>query len=199
MLSFAAQKLGRDMSQLGRSMPQKTRLLWHAHHREASHRLTFEHLLQDLPEVPAGSITKSGETYYVPSSSSRATHEVQADVGISSWWVGSQGVFCKYQAAVQKGFGGCFPNSPKFTPADCKQLGQLVLGQQCPPLEFYLPMKPAQQGDASTEPTEHEMINMAESNSGAPSQQPVPSNAPDFCPQPEPSTAPDFSVQPEVF
>ncbi|KAH7953801.1 hypothetical protein HPB49_012417 [Dermacentor silvarum] len=62
----------------------ETRLLRHAHHREASHRLTFEHLLQDLPELPAGSITKSGETYYVPSSSSTATHEVQADVGICS-------------------------------------------------------------------------------------------------------------------
>ncbi|KAH7953800.1 hypothetical protein HPB49_012416 [Dermacentor silvarum] len=67
----------------------ETRLLRHAHHREASHRLTFEHLLQDLPELPAGSITKSGETYYVPSSSSTATHEVQADVGICSCWVGA--------------------------------------------------------------------------------------------------------------
>ncbi|KAH7986422.1 hypothetical protein HPB49_025970 [Dermacentor silvarum] len=64
----------------------ETRLLRHAHHREASHRLTFEHLLQDLPKLPAGSIRKSGETYYVPSSSSTVTHEVQADVGICSCW-----------------------------------------------------------------------------------------------------------------
>ncbi|XP_037568245.2 uncharacterized protein LOC119449132 [Dermacentor silvarum] len=159
----------------------ETRLLRHAHHREASHRLTFEHLLQDLPELPAGSITKSGETYYVPSSSSTATHEVQADVGICS----------------------CL---------DCKQLGQLALGERCPPLQFYLPMRPAQQG-----------VNIAESDSGVQSQQPGPSTAsgfspqagpstaadfspqpgpsavPDYCPEPGPSTAPDFSAQPEVF
>ncbi|XP_049518662.1 uncharacterized protein LOC125943411 [Dermacentor silvarum] len=203
----------------------ETRLLRHAHHREASHRLTFEHLLQDLPKLPAGSIRKSGETYYVPSSSSTATHEVQADVGICSCWVGSQGAFCKHQAAVQREFGGCLPNSPMLTPADCKQLGQLALGERCPPLEFCLPMRPAQQG-----------VNIAESDSGVPSQQepgtstassfspqvgpstapdfspqpgpstvsdycpePGPSTAPDYCPEPGPSTAPDFSAQPEVF
>nr|XP_054924601.1 uncharacterized protein LOC126528195 [Dermacentor andersoni] len=202
----------------------ETRLLRHAHHREASHRLTFEHLLQDLPELPAGSVTISGETYYVPSSSSNATYQVQADVGICTCWVGSQGAFCKHQAAVQRAFGGCFPNSPKLTPADCKQLGQLALGERCPPLDFFLPMRPTQQGDAPSEPIEDEALNMAESASGAPSQQqpwqriapnscpqpgpsttpdfcpqPGPSTAPDFCPQPGPSTAPDFCAQPEVF
>ncbi|XP_070394291.1 uncharacterized protein Rab39 isoform X2 [Dermacentor albipictus] len=186
----------------------ETRLLRHAHHREASRHLTFEHRLQDLPELPAGSVTKSGETYYVPSSSSNATYQVQADVGICTCWVGSQGGFCKHQAAVQRAFGGCFPNSPKLTPADCKQLGQLALGERFPPLDFFLPMRPAQD-NAPSEPIEDEFLNMVESASGAPLQQqpwqiiapnscpqPGPSTTPDFCPQPGPSTAPDFCPQP---
>ncbi|XP_077522947.1 uncharacterized protein LOC144133658 [Amblyomma americanum] len=121
----------------------EARLLRHAHNRDSSHRVAFQHLLQKLPNDFAKSIVQvDGALYSVPSSSGTSSYEVDADIGFCSCWRGSQGAFCKHQAAVQKAFGGCFPNSPELTPEDRRRLGYLALGDRCPNIEFFLPMMP---------------------------------------------------------
>ncbi|XP_077521465.1 uncharacterized protein LOC144132731 [Amblyomma americanum] len=121
----------------------EARLLRHAHNRDSSHRVAFQHLLQKLPNDFTKSIVQvDGALYSVPSSSGTSSYEVDADIGFCSCWRGSQGAFCKHQAAVQKAFGGCFPNSPELTPEDRRRLGYLALGDRCPNIEFFLPMMP---------------------------------------------------------
>ncbi|KAL1469853.1 hypothetical protein MTO96_024776 [Rhipicephalus appendiculatus] len=78
--------------------------------------------------------------------------EVRADVGLCTCWVGRQGAFCKHQALVQQNFGGPFPNRPALTQADCRDLGHLALGDQCPPAEFFGPFGSFQHNAPSTHP-----------------------------------------------
>lgn len=119
----------------------KLRLLHHAHHREPSHQIRFQNLLEKMPDVPSESIVCLGNAMYsVPSSSGTAAYEVDAGIGLCSCWRGNQGAFCKHQAVVQKAFGGPFPNSPVLTLEDCLLLGQLAAGDQCPSLQYFLPM-----------------------------------------------------------
>uniref|UniRef100_A0A224YQZ4 SWIM-type domain-containing protein n=1 Tax=Rhipicephalus zambeziensis TaxID=60191 RepID=A0A224YQZ4_9ACAR len=91
-------------------------------------------------------------THSVPSSSGNGMYEVRADVGLCTCWVGRQGAFCKHQALVQQNFGGPFPNSPALTQADCRDLGHLALGDQCPPAEFFGPFGSFQHYAPSTHP-----------------------------------------------
>lgn len=118
----------------------ETWLLHHASHRENSHRIGFQHLLQKMPEIPPNSVVHIEENVYkVPSSLGNKMYEVRADVGTCSCFAGDQGAFCKHQAVVQRAFGGPFPNSPELTSANCRNLGQLALGDGCTPEQFYMP------------------------------------------------------------
>ncbi|KAL1463974.1 hypothetical protein MTO96_027073 [Rhipicephalus appendiculatus] len=93
-----------------------------------------------MPEIPPDSIVQIEENVYkVPSSLGNRMYEVRADVGLCSCFAGNQGAFCKHQVVVQRAFGGAFPNNPEVTLADCKNLGQLALGERCPPEQFYMP------------------------------------------------------------
>ncbi|KAH7980176.1 hypothetical protein HPB49_025690 [Dermacentor silvarum] len=78
-------------------------------------------------EFPPKSIVEVEQNcYHVPNSSGTGTYEVWADIGLCSCTAGSQGAFCKHQAAVQQAFGGAFSNSPELTAADRIELGQLA-------------------------------------------------------------------------
>ncbi|KAH7965654.1 hypothetical protein HPB49_009334 [Dermacentor silvarum] len=68
---------------------------------------------------------------------------------------GSQGAFCKHQAAVQQAFGGAFPNSPELTAADRIELGQLALGERCPAVGFFMPLT-AHDAAVAPSSSEHE-------------------------------------------
>ncbi|XP_049522287.1 uncharacterized protein LOC119449196 [Dermacentor silvarum] len=132
----------------------ETRLLHHAHNREPSHQIGYEHLLQKMPEFPPKSIVVEQNCYYVPNSSGTGTYKVLADIGLCSCTTGRQGAFCKHQAAVQQAFGGAFPNSPELTAADCIELGQLALGEHCTAAGFFMPLTAH---DAAVAPSsEHE-------------------------------------------
>ncbi|XP_049268830.1 uncharacterized protein LOC119381717 [Rhipicephalus sanguineus] len=58
----------------------KLRLLHHAQHREPSHQIRFQNLLEKMPDVPSESIVCLGNAMYsVPSSSGTAAYEVDAE------------------------------------------------------------------------------------------------------------------------
>lgn len=125
----------------------RDRLIRHSNHREPSHDLLFEELLQGCSGMSPNQIVQTSlTTYSVPSSKEpeACVYEVRSDLGLCSCRAGKLGAFCKHQALVQKTFGGSFPNSVKLTTEDCLQLGRLALGDKCPPVEFFEPMVPEQ-------------------------------------------------------
>ncbi|KAH9367268.1 hypothetical protein HPB48_013609 [Haemaphysalis longicornis] len=125
----------------------RDRLIRHSNHREPSHDLLFEELLQRCSGISPDQIVQTSlTTYSVPSSKEpeACVYEVRSDLGLCSCRAGNLGAFCKHQALVQKTFGGSFPNSVKLTTEDCLQLGRLALGDKCPPVEFFEPMVPEQ-------------------------------------------------------
>ncbi|KAL1471134.1 hypothetical protein MTO96_040086, partial [Rhipicephalus appendiculatus] len=86
-----------------------------------------------------------GGLYAVPSATNSATYyEVSADVGACACPAGIQGAFCKHQALVHGKFGGLFPNAPALTTNDRYLLGQLALGDKCPPESFFTPFLEAE-------------------------------------------------------
>lgn len=118
----------------------ENKIMRHANHKEPSHRISFEGLLHTALDMDANKIVQIDQAlFHVPSSSGTVLYEVQADFGLCSCWAGRRGSFCKHQAIVQKTFGGDFPNSPELTLEDCAQLGQLALGDRCPPRGFHKP------------------------------------------------------------
>ncbi|KAL3199497.1 hypothetical protein MRX96_043886 [Rhipicephalus microplus] len=57
--------------------------------------------------------------------------------------------FCKHQALVQKKYGGLFPNAPAPSTDDRYQLGQLALGEKCPPRIFFEPFQEEEPSSSS--------------------------------------------------
>ncbi|XP_064475536.1 uncharacterized protein LOC135389412 [Ornithodoros turicata] len=90
----------------------QVRILKHAHNRVASHSLLYDKLLQRLPDEAAASVVQLGHNIYsVPGKAgSGRTYEV---------------------------YGGSFPNAPVLTAADRHRLGELALGEECPPASFF--------------------------------------------------------------
>ncbi|XP_064475738.1 uncharacterized protein LOC135389633 [Ornithodoros turicata] len=113
----------------------QVRILKHAHNRVASHTLLYDKLLQRLPDEAAASVVQLGHNIYsVPGKAgSGRTYEVCAELGTCTCYSGIQGAFCKHQALVHKVYGGSFPNAPVLTAADRHRLGELALGEECPP------------------------------------------------------------------
>lgn len=132
----------------------ENKIMRHANHMEPSHRISFESLFHTALDIDSNKIVQIDQAlFHVPSSSGNALYEVQADFGLCSCWAGRQGSFCKHQAIVQKTFGGVFPNSPELTLEDCAQLGQLALGDRCPPRGFFMPLVPQASGSGGPGPS----------------------------------------------
>ncbi|XP_049268979.1 uncharacterized protein LOC125757430 [Rhipicephalus sanguineus] len=117
------------------------RILRHVYSRVASHQLSYKRSLSRMPAGTADSIKLlDNGLYAVPSSTNSATYyEMSADVGACACPAGIQGAFCKHQALVHERFGGLFPNAPVLTTDDHYQLGQLAIGDKCPPKNFFTP------------------------------------------------------------
>lgn len=116
----------------------KTRILSHAYNRAGAHKLSYDKLLKSLPEDVAGNVTLIGDSLFkVPSATGNVHYEVCSDIGMCTCPNGQQGAFCKHQALVHKTFGGSFANAPALTTQDRRNLGELALGDKCPPIEFF--------------------------------------------------------------
>ncbi|KAL3224387.1 hypothetical protein MRX96_049504 [Rhipicephalus microplus] len=113
----------------------ESRILRHAYNRVAAHQLLYKRLLSRMPKDPAEAIQVVGQGQYIVPSATHpsSSYEVYADIGLCTCLFGKQGAFCKHQALVQKKFGGLFANAPALSTDDRYQLGQLALGEKCPP------------------------------------------------------------------
>ncbi|KAH7932175.1 hypothetical protein HPB51_029488 [Rhipicephalus microplus] len=117
----------------------ESRILRHAYNRVAAHQLLYKRLLSRMPKDPAEAIQVVGQGQYIVPSATHpsSSYEVYADIGLCTCLFGKQGAFCKHQALVQKKFGGLFANAPALSTDDRYQLGQLALGEKCPPPPGY--------------------------------------------------------------
>ncbi|KAH8026242.1 hypothetical protein MRX96_005800 [Rhipicephalus microplus] len=99
----------------------------------------------------------------IPCSSEFPAYEVIASIPLCSCWTGNLSAFCKHQAVVQKAFGGPFPNNAVLRLEDCLSLGEMAAGDQCPSLQYFMPMSqqepiplPAPQGPVHPDEVEME-------------------------------------------
>ncbi|KAL3187606.1 hypothetical protein MRX96_025096 [Rhipicephalus microplus] len=127
----------------------ESRILRHAYSRVAAHQLLYKRLLSRMLKDTAEAIQVVGQGQYIVPSATHpsSSYEVYADIGLCTCHFGKQGAFCKHQALVQKKYGGLFPNAPALSTDDRYQLGQLALGEKCPPQDIFrtLPRGGAQQ------------------------------------------------------
>ncbi|KAL3217680.1 hypothetical protein MRX96_050967, partial [Rhipicephalus microplus] len=80
--------------------------------------------------------------YIVPNATHpSSSYEVYADIGLRTCLLGKEGAFCKHQALVHKKYGGLFSNAPVLNNDDRYQLGQLALGEKCPPQDIFGPFQ----------------------------------------------------------
>ncbi|KAL1426229.1 hypothetical protein MTO96_018354 [Rhipicephalus appendiculatus] len=121
----------------------ESRVLRHAYSRVAAHQLLYKRLLSRMPDSAAEAIQVVGSGHYVVPSATHPgfSYEVFNDIGLCTCPFGKQGAFCKHQAIVQKTYGGLFPNAPALSTDDRYQLGQLALGEKCPPRQFFEPFQ----------------------------------------------------------
>ncbi|KAL3174057.1 hypothetical protein MRX96_011798 [Rhipicephalus microplus] len=121
----------------------ENRILRHAYSHVAAHQLLYKRLLWRMPKNAAEAIQVVGQgEYIVPSAThTSSSYEVYAHIGLCTCLFGKQGAFCKHQALVQKKYGGLFPNGPALSSDDHYQLGQLSLGEKCPPRIFFEPFQ----------------------------------------------------------
>ncbi|KAL3197888.1 hypothetical protein MRX96_044648 [Rhipicephalus microplus] len=117
----------------------ESRVLRHAYSRVAAHQLLYKRLLSRMPKDAAEAIQVVGQGQYIVPSATHpsSSYEVYADIGLCTCLFGKQGAFCKHQALVQKKYGGLFPNAPALSTDDRHQLGQLALGEKCPPQDIF--------------------------------------------------------------
>ncbi|KAL3221922.1 hypothetical protein MRX96_029105 [Rhipicephalus microplus] len=92
-----------------------------------------------MPKDAAEAIQVVGQGQYIVPSATHpsSTYEVYADIELCTCLFGKQGAFCKHQALVQKKYRGLFPNAPALSTDDRYQLGQLALGEKCPPPKYF--------------------------------------------------------------
>ncbi|KAL3221122.1 hypothetical protein MRX96_029633 [Rhipicephalus microplus] len=121
----------------------KSRILRHAYSRVAAHELLYKRLLSRMPKDAAEAIQVVGQRQYVVPSATHpsSSYEVYADIGLCTCLFDKQGAFCKHQALVQKKYGGLFPKARALRTDDRYQLGQLALGEKCPPRIFFEPFQ----------------------------------------------------------
>ncbi|KAL1446326.1 hypothetical protein MTO96_044613 [Rhipicephalus appendiculatus] len=113
----------------------ESRILRHAYSLVTTHQLMYKRLLSRMPDSAAEAIQVAGSGQHIVPSATHPgiSYEVVADTGICTRSFGKQGAFCKHQALVQKKYEGLFPNAPALSTDDWYQLGQLALGEKCPP------------------------------------------------------------------
>ncbi|KAH8034017.1 hypothetical protein HPB51_018528 [Rhipicephalus microplus] len=129
----------------------ESRILRHAYSRVAAHQLLYKRLLSRMPKDAADAIQVVGQGQYIVPSVTHpsSSYEVYADIGLCTCLFGKQGAFCKHQALVQKKYGGLFPNAPALSTDDWYQLGQLALGEKCPPRIFFKPFQEEEPSSSS--------------------------------------------------
>ncbi|KAL3183306.1 hypothetical protein MRX96_000285 [Rhipicephalus microplus] len=117
----------------------ESHILRHAYSRVPAHQLLYQRLLSRMPKDAAEAIQVVGQGQYIVPSATHlsSSYEVYADIGLCTCLFDKQGAFCKHQALVQKKYGGLFPNAPALSTDDCYQLGQLALGEKCPPQDIF--------------------------------------------------------------
>ncbi|KAL3190264.1 hypothetical protein MRX96_019803 [Rhipicephalus microplus] len=129
----------------------ESRILCHAYSRVAAHQLLYKRLLSRMPKDAAEAIQVVGQGQYIVPSATHpsSSYEVYADIGLCTCLFGKQGAFCKHQALVQKKYGGLFPNAPALSTDDRYELGQLALGEKCPPRIFFKPFQEEEPSSSS--------------------------------------------------
>ncbi|KAL3189141.1 hypothetical protein MRX96_003276 [Rhipicephalus microplus] len=129
----------------------ESRMLRHAYSRVAAHQLLYKGLLSRMPKDAAEAIQVVSQGQYIVPSTTHpsSSYEVYADIGLCTCIFGKQGAFCKHQALVQKKYGGLFPNAPALSTDDRYQLGQLALGEKCPPRIFFEPFQEEEPSSSS--------------------------------------------------
>ncbi|KAL3188999.1 hypothetical protein MRX96_003145 [Rhipicephalus microplus] len=117
----------------------ESRILRHAYSRVADHQLLYKRLLSRMPKDAAEAIQVVGQGQYIVPSATHpsSSYEVYADIGLCTCFFDKQGAFCKHQALVHKKYGGLFPNALALSTDDRYQLGQLALGEKCPPQDIF--------------------------------------------------------------
>ena len=94
-----------------------------------------------LHRCPEAVIKLADESYDVKSSKSpNITYNVQSALGFCSCFSGSQGGFCKHQAAVHIKHNISFPNCPTLTADEKKILYHISTGSEDIPCSFFEPM-----------------------------------------------------------
>ncbi|KAH7985531.1 hypothetical protein HPB51_026804 [Rhipicephalus microplus] len=127
----------------------ESHILRHAYSRVPAHQLLYKRLLSIMPKHAAEPIQVVGQGQYIVPSATHpsSSYEVYADIGLRTCLLGKEGAFCKHQALVHKKYGGLFSNASVLNNDDRYQLGQLALGEKCPPQDIFrtLPRGGAQQ------------------------------------------------------
>ncbi|KAH8026971.1 hypothetical protein HPB51_000569 [Rhipicephalus microplus] len=103
----------------------ESRILRHAYSRVAAHQLLYKRLLSRMPKDAAEAIQVVGQGQYIVPS---ATHP---------------------SSSYEKKYGGLFPNAPALSTDDRYQLGQLALGEKCPPRIFFEPFQEEEPSSSS--------------------------------------------------
>ncbi|KAL3216470.1 hypothetical protein MRX96_033051 [Rhipicephalus microplus] len=129
----------------------ESRILRHAYSHVAAHQLLYKRLLSRMPKDTAEAIQVVGQGQYIVPSATHpsSSYEVYADIGLCTCLFVKQGAFCKHQALVQKKYEGLFPNAPALNTDDRYQLGQLALGEKCPPRIFFEPFQEEEPSSSS--------------------------------------------------
>ncbi|KAH8027397.1 hypothetical protein HPB51_005225 [Rhipicephalus microplus] len=121
----------------------ESHILRHAYSRVPAHQLLYKRLLSKMSKDAAEAIQVVGQRQYIVPNATHpsSSYEVYADIGLRTCLLGKEGAFCKHQALVHKKYGGLFSNAPVLNNDDRYQLGQLALGEKCPPRIFLDPSK----------------------------------------------------------
>ncbi|KAL3208689.1 hypothetical protein MRX96_038869 [Rhipicephalus microplus] len=117
----------------------ESHILRHAYSHVPAHQLLYKRLLSRVPKDAAEALQVVGQGKCIVPSTTHpsSSYEVYADIGLCTCLFDKQGAFCKQQALVQQKYGGLFPNAPALSTDDRYQLGQLALGEKCPPRIFF--------------------------------------------------------------